>query len=459
MAGKTKTQQNLIMTKIISKAQEIDSTKADLLELLNQLSDANEDLRKIIGRASEEDIKEVRSIERESLKLLNDTNIDYKKDGSNIKVNSVEKSKKLVELYVKEATREEARYFADLYYQVQDFRIAVSNQISAIDRGQDQDDKTHKDDKQRKNKNLIDTPATMAFRHHLLKQLVTIEDDIKAALSDYSDRIPLGRYCKSIVGIGPIFATVICSGLDIPEKDQLPPDKQQFVVGNWISYCGLNDNNRPWIKSDEEARKMVADAIAENAGIIDDDAVRLLCAKSQWTYDHYYKFCCDKKTGKFKGFNKEDLVKATKLIPYNKNLKKTMFLIGESFVKVQNKENSLYGRLYKERLQYEINRNEAGGNAGYAKKTLSKKSYGKQTEAYKAYIQGKLPKKQLQMRAKRHTVKILLNHLFEFQHLEKFRTPAPIPYAFTIDGMHKDYIEPEVPYDKFLTWKSNEEEA
>lgn len=457
MAPKAK--QNVIMSKIVSKAQEIDSTKADLLELLNQLSDANEDLGNILGKASEDDIREVRSIEKESIKLLNDTAVDYKKDGDTIKVKNVEKAKKLVDLYVKEPTREEARYFADLYYQVQDFRIAVSNQISAIDRGQDQDDKTHKDEKQRKNKNLIDTPATMAFRHHLLKQLITIENDIKAALSDYSDRMPLGRYCKSIIGIGPIFATVICSGLDIPDKDQLPPEKQQFVVGNWISYCGLNDNNRPWIKSDEEARKMVADAIAENAGIIDDDAVRLLCSKTQWSYEHYYKFCSDRKTGKFKGFNKEDLVKATKLIPYNKNLKKTMFLIGESFVKVQNKEGSLYGYLYKDRLQYEINRNENGGNKEYAANILKKKNFGKTTEAYKAYIQGKCPKKQLQMRAKRHTVKILLNHLFEFLYLEKFHEPAPIPYAFTLDGIHKDYIEPEVPYSKFLTWKANEEEA
>lgn len=444
---------NLIMNKIVQKAMEIDSTKADIIELINQISAGNEEFGEVVGTASADDIKEIRSIEKESIKLLNDTSIDYNKEGNTIKVKNVEKTKKLVDLYVKEPSREEARYFADLYYQVQDFRIAVANQISAIDRGQDQDDKTHKDDKQRKNKNLIDTPATMAFRHHLLKQLVTIENDIKAALSDYSDRIPLGRYCKSIVGIGPIFATVICSGLDIPDKDQLPPDKQQFVVGNWISYVGLNDNNRPWIKSDEKARAMVTEAIAENAGVIDDDAVRLLCSKSQWTFEHYYNFCCDRKTGKFKGWSKENLIKATKLIPYNKNLKKTMFLIGESFVKVQNKENSLYGRLYKERLQHEINRNEAGGNKDYAAKALKEKNCGKTTIAYKAYAEGKVPMKQLQMRAKRHTVKILLNHLFEFQHLEKFGTPAPVPYAFTLDGAHKDYIEPEVPYDQFLTVK------
>lgn len=446
---------NLIISKIVQKALEIDSTKADIIELINQLSESNEEFGKIVGIAAEDDINEIKAIEKESIRLLNDTSVDYDKEGSTIKVKNVTKTKKLVDLYVKEPTREEARYFADLYYQVQDFRIAVLNQISAIDRGQDQDDKTHKDGKQRKNKNLIDTPATMAFRHHLLKQLITIETDIKTALSDYSDRIPMGKYAKQIVGIGPVFATVLCSGLDIPDKDQLPKDRQKYVVGNWISYVGLNDNNRPWIKSDEEARSLVNESIEENAGIIDDDAVRILCAKTHWTYEHYYDFCCDRKTGKFKGFTKENLVKATKLVPYNKNLKKTMYLIGQSFQKVQNKPNSLYGYLYKQRLQYEIDRNEAGYNKEYAENALKKKNYSKSTETYKAYIKGKCPKGQLINRATRHTVKIFLNHLFEFEHLEKFGEPAPIPYAFTIDGVHKDYIEPEVPYDKFLSVNQN----
>ena len=444
-----------IAEKLIQRALDIDSTKADLLDILYQyINNSDKEVKALLGTISEEDINDVRLLEINNMSDVND--VEYEKKGDTIKVNNIQKSKKIVELYVKEATKEEARYFADLYYQVQRFRISVENQIRAIDQGYDQDDKSHKDDKQKKKKNIVATPATMTFRHHIANQLKTMEDDIKKCLSDYSDRMPMGRYAKATVGIGPVFATLLCSSLDIPDVDTLPVTGRQYTVGNWISYVGLNDNNRPWIKEDAKAKNFVEKAIKENGGVIDEEAVRLLCTYTHWNYDHYYKFCCNRKTGEFEGFTKDKLVKGTKMIPYNKDLKKTMFLIGQSFQIVSNKPNSLYGRLYKERYQYELNRNESGGNAEQAAMYLSEKNYGKTTEAYKAYSIGKLPKKQLTRRAMRHTVKIFLNHLFDFAYMEKYNNPAPIPYVFTLDGEHKDYIPAEVDPFEFLTHPTKE---
>ena len=440
-----------ISNKLVQRAMEVDSTKADLLEMLKIFVDSNKDLKDVIGDISEDDIVDIRVMESNSVSM--DEDVEYEKVDGKIKVQPVERAKKIVDLYVNEPTKEEARFFADLYYTWQGHRISLENQIRSIDQGYDQDDKTHKDDKQRKKKGITSTPATLAYRHHILNQVKAIEDDIKKCLSDYSDRVPMGRYVKAVKGIGPVFATILCSTLDIPDQEDLPVTERMFTVGNWISYAGLNDNNRPWIKQDEKAKALVDEAIEENGGIIDDDAVRILCAKTQWSYDHYYKFCCDRKTGEFTSFTRDKLVKATKMIPYNKNLKKTMFLIGESFVKVQNKPDSLYGRLYKERLQYEIDRNEAGGNVEAAAKALSEKNYDKSTLAYKAYIQGKLPKAQLVRRAERHTVKIFLNHVFEFAYLEKYGKEAPVPYVFTLDGQHKDYIPAEVDPKEFITLK------
>ena len=438
-----------VANKLVQKAMEIDSTKADLLEMLKAFVDDNKSVKEVIGDISEDDIISVRVTESTNTEVEED--VEYEKVDGKIKVQPVERAKKIVDLYVNEPTKEEARFFADLYYTWQGHRISLENQIRSIDQGYDQDDKSHKDDKQRKKAGITATPATMAFRHHILNQVRAIEDDIKKCLSDYSDRVPMGRYAKAVKGIGPVFATILCSTLDIPDEKDLPDTEKMYTVGNWISYAGLNDNNRPWIKSDDKAKQFVNDAIEENGGIIDEDAVRILSSKTQWSYEHYYKFCCDRKTGKFTGFTRDKLVKATKMIPYNKNLKKTMFLIGESFVKVQNNKNSLYGRLYKERLQYEIDRNEAGGNAAAAAKALSEKNYDKSTLAYKAYIQGKLPKAQLIRRAERHTVKIFLNHLFEFAYLEKYHKEAPVPYVFTLDGTHKDYIPAEVDPKEFIT--------
>ena len=433
---------NNYLSTIINVAVDPEKTKYDVVDTLRQMIDNNTDLKSVFnGTISEEDMSAIKLASRN---IEDDKDVNYVKDGDNIEVHPLTKSKKMVNLFVKEASKEEARYFTDLYYQEQASRMRVANQIGAIDRGKDQADSTHKVEENKP----IDTELTMTYRHYILNQKLIIENDIKGCLSDYSDRMNMGKYAKAIKGIGPVFASVLCSYLDIPDKETLPPDRQNYTVGNWISFAGLNDNNRPWL-SDAQAKAYLEEAIEENNGVINEDTVRSLCAKTRWTYDHYYEFCSDKKTGKFKGFTKDKLISASKLVPYNKNLKKTMYLIGQSFIKVQNKSDSLYGKLYKERLEYEINRNERGGNEEYCRKNIGKLK-DKNTETYKCYSKGKIPKSQCIMRAQRHTVKILLNHLFCFAWMEKYQELAPLPYVFAVDGCHQDIIPPEVDFFKYL---------
>ena len=52
--------------------------------------------------------------------------------------------------------------------------------------------------------------------------------------------------------------------------------------------------------------------------------------------------------------------------PWNARLKTLCWLMGQSFEKVSNKEDSLYGKLYKERKAKEWARNVAGGSTGRA---------------------------------------------------------------------------------------------
>ena len=69
--------------------------------------------------------------------------------------------------------------------------------------------------------------------------------------------------------------------------------------------------------------------------------------------------------------------------PWNADLKKLMYLVGESFVKVQNNPRDVYGKLYKQRKEQEINKNLAGDFADQADLKLSKFNIGKDTDAYK----------------------------------------------------------------------------
>ena len=145
--------------------------------------------------------------------------------------------------------------------------------------------------------------------------------------------------------------------------------------------------------------------------------------------------------------NKTGLINQIAKIPYNKDLKTLMvFKIGESFVKVQNRD-SLYGRLYAERKALETKLNEEGHYAEQAARKLATTKIGKDTEAYKWYSKGKLPPAHIHSRARRWAVKIFVSHVFE----EMYRVhygKAPAPY-YVLDKMgHKDYIGPEVPFTR-----------
>lgn len=120
--------------------------------------------------------------------------------------------------------------------------------------------------------------------------------------------------------------------------------------------------------------------------------------------------------------------------PWNAKLKTLCFLIGESFVKVSNNPNDVYGKLYKIRKEYEQAKNEAGEYAEQASIKLAKFNIGKDTEAYKYYSKGMLPPAHINMRAKRYAVKIFLSHLFSVWYEMDRGEKPPKPYAIAILG-------------------------
>lgn len=133
--------------------------------------------------------------------------------------------------------------------------------------------------------------------------------------------------------------------------------------------------------------------------------------------------------------------------PYNTDLKVMMFKIGESFTKQCNKPNSLYGRLFKERKAYEMEKNK---NLDYKDQALLKaEKIGKNTDAYSWYSKGMLPPAHINRRAQRYATKLFISHFFECMYLYYYGVEAPIPYV--IDHMgHVDYIEPEIPYLDYI---------
>lgn len=139
-------------------------------------------------------------------------------------------------------------------------------------------------------------------------------------------------------------------------------------------------------------------------------------------------------------------IKGQKLV-FNSFLKTLCWKIGDSFVKVSGKEASLYGRLYREAKELYTSRNEQGAYAEQAAAVLARtdrRPPAKGTDARAALEAGRLPKAQIDARARRKTVKIFLAHYWTAG-----RILAGLPHddPWVIEkAAHQHLIGPEVPY-------------
>ena len=414
---------NELIKEIISLLSDGEKTKVDVLRELKK-REKDDDFRAAFG-SIEIDVPvehEKENIFSGETDYVASSKVNLEMDMEMLNVAKIDKS--IIESIVSVPSKEEARYLQDIYYQTQDKRIVIQSQLRAIKQGTDGD----KDEK-----------GNMMFLEYYYYNTKLMEDQIKKALEAFTDSYYLSRWAKQVTGIGPVISTCLAANLDITVNET--GNDTDMHAGSWWSYCGLNDNNRPWIGK-AEATEIVNKCVEEHDGNITDETVYAICAKTQWKFSHYENNCKDK-SGKWL---KDKLINYSCVIPYNKSLKLLMYKIGHSFHMCKNKEKSLYGRLYKERFEYENIKNQNGDYADQAAAILAKKNIGKSTIAYSYYIKGQLPPAHITQRCERYVTKLFISHLFEAAYYNKFGRQCPRPYAMLFMG-HTDYIGPEVPYD------------
>jgi len=112
--------------------------------------------------------------------------------------------------------------------------------------------------------------------------------------------------------------------------------------------------------------------------------------------------------------------------PWNADLKVLCWKIGQSFVKVSNHDEDIYGHLYRERKAYEVAKNEAGDYADQAAATLEKVPGHAQRAIYKT---GQLPPGRIDQRAQRWATKLFLAHWHHVAYETQYGTPPPKPYV------------------------------
>ena len=121
--------------------------------------------------------------------------------------------------------------------------------------------------------------------------------------------------------------------------------------------------------------------------------------------------------------------------PFNAGLKVLCWKAGQSFMKLSNHEDCFYGKIYRARKELEMARNESGLFAEQAAPKVDKVK--KTTEAYKYYVEGKLPPAHIDARARRYAVKLFLSHLHGEWYLRHFGVAAPLPYPIAfLDHAH-----------------------
>lgn len=335
----------------------------------------------------------------------------------------------------------EARYLVDAYYSIQDFRKATGNQARAL--------------------------STSGEPHDVitwfLEQNQRLEEEVKRALTIWTSGKPLGRWAKSITGIGPVIAAGLLANIDITQAP---------TVGRIWRMAGL-DPTQEWLGKDKSEKYLKGLLEGEAAGSLERATV-LLAAKIGCRYETLLRNATTDFHGKPKKLTVDGLARAGARRPWNARLKTLCWKIGESFVKTSGLESDYYGHLWLQRKAYELNRNRRGELVEEAERKLAKAQVGKGTDAWPWYAgcyplsilsdweaigedvkasrlksmrlePGRgvrmLPPGHIHARSKRWTVKLFLAHYHHVAFRLEYGQDPPKPYVIEHKG-HVDYIPP-----------------
>ena len=331
--------------------------------------------------------------------------------------------------------RNEIRFLVDRYYQIQDIRKASANQIRAVKQGFDYGEGNDSNEE-----SVIPTALEWLYLNQKNE-----EKQLQKMLKTYAENHPVGKWLMSIKGIGPVIAAGLISMFDV---------KKAKYVNNFWSYAGLNDNNNPWlgkVKSEKWVNEWLDEHPDEDPKNLTTQIVVDACIEFKRTYETSLKQAYVKVKGEFVTplTITEKSVKAwLARPPYNTELKTLCWKIGESFLKVKNKPESLYGRLLNERYIYETQKNEAGEYAEEAAKALANKKWTKK-DMKETYQSGHLPKGHILARVKRHTVKVFIAHLYQAMYYYEYGQESPELYVQKYLD-HDGVIYPEVDFKQFM---------
>jgi len=285
------------------------------------------------------------------------------------------------------------RYLVDTFYQMQELRKASNNQIGSMVRAAE----AGKD---------MEPHETLDW---LGVQLNTMERQLSRAFEQFALAHMPGRWLMSITGIGPVLAANFLARLS---------------VHPW--HC----TNPVLLKKREKGAEPVFPCDPDEP-CQDDCGYRTVhTAGGFW---------------RFAGLDSTMEWKEGELRPWNAAVKVACWKFSDGLVKLKNNEGSFYSKLYVQRKDREMAKNERREFADQA--ALGAARVGKKTRAYSFYKDGLLPPGHIDMRARRYAVKIFLSHLHHVMYVDEFDRDPPRPFILEHGG-HAHMIEiPNWPFE------------
>ena len=336
----------------------------------------------------------------------------------------------------------QARHFVDAYYAMQDARIRSDGQVRSLNSGGEPHSAIE----------------WFAAQNRLM------EEQVKGILDRYTSAHPVGQWMKNEVkGIGPVLAACLLAHIDITRCP---------TAGHIMNYAGLNPDivwhSSEYIRGREAALRKehdewtaFLDACAElkkkplavlratehiDAVPTPEDAIAIchklmgikFKPKAVFHADNILHELVPKErlseayialVGDIK-LDWKEIIRVLTKRPWNAELKKRLWLLGESFCKTSGgDEPGYYGKIYKDKKEKEVALNAKGALAEQAKMALEKKNYRADTVAKKHYMAGTLPPAHVHARAKRFAVKRFLHDLHTVWYWTHYKKLPPLPYV------------------------------
>ena len=281
-----------------------------------------------------------------------------------------------------------------------------------------------------KRKNVED--SNLVVLNFMGAHFATLERDYRRLLNLYVSNSEVGRWLLKIKGMTPALAAGLLVYFDVDGKE---------YATQFISYAGLNSNNRPYLGRVGATRifKQITHELKTTQ--VTDEFISRYAAATKWPVNILKRAAYDDKT---KTWSVSKLIEAAAKYPYNVGLKNLLWKVGNAFINHAEDPESLYGSLFTERKNLEEQRNESGEYREQAEK--AKRELGQSDPNYRDYAAGKLSHDHIVARASRWVQKVFVTHLFEEMYRVKHGHVPPRYYPLGRDPNHNREIRPEVEY-------------